>query len=155
MIRYCKEKWDENREKLESALRTDTKLNDCDYKYLLSLIVENILNPGLSEYGDTWDSGRITEIDNGNYQGTLLYLIPNDRYQPDASEYLMTFVDYGSCSGCDTLQRIQSYGDVPPTDQQLKDYMALCKDIVMNIIKPYNYGWRADKKYEVVEMPEV
>lgn len=42
----------------------------------------------------------------------------------------MTYVGYGSCSGCDTLQAIQECGENIPTPEQLKDFMSLCKDLV-------------------------
>ena len=154
MIKFCKDQWDANRERLEEALRDDTQLNKCDYKYLLSLIVTHILNPGLVSFEQGWSVKNITVIDDGNYQGTLMFLIPKDCYQPDESEYLLTFVNYGSCSGCDTLMGIQGWDDVKPTEQQLKDYMALCKDLVMNMVKPYNNGWRKDERYNTIELEE-
>lgn len=101
MIKYCLRKWEENKEKLEKSLLEDKSLNTCDYKHLVEKVVEVILNNG---DGKTWDVGNITEIDNGDYQGTLLYLIPEDTYQPSEYEYLMTYVGYGSCSGCDTFR---------------------------------------------------
>lgn len=110
MIKYCLDKWDKNRERLEAAIRADKQLNECDYKHLVKLVVDNILNGAGDEYEIyTWDSGSITVIDNGDYQGTLLYLIPESTYQPSEGEYLMTYVGYGSCSGCDALQSIQCY----------------------------------------------
>ena len=155
MIKFCKDQWDANRERLEEALRDDTQLNKCDYKYLLSLVVTHILNPGLVSFEQGWSAKNITVIDDGNYQGTLMFLIPKDCYQPDESEYLLTFVNYGSCSGCDTLMGIQGWDDSKPTtEQQLKDYMALCKDLVMNMVKPYNNGWRKDERYDTVELEE-
>ena len=154
MIKFCKDQWDANRERLEEALRDDTQLNTCDYKYLLSLVVIHILNPGLVSFEQGWSAENIAVIDNGDYQGTLMFLIPKDCYQPSESEYLLTFVNYGSCSGCDTLMGIQSWDDIKPTEQQLKDYMALCKDLVMNMVKPYNNGWRKDERYNTIELEE-
>lgn len=151
MIKYCIEKWDKNRKKLEDALREDTTLNSCNYGYLVKLIVENILNDETNDYGDTWDSENITTVDNGDYQGTLLFLIPTDTYQPSEYDYLMTYVGYGSCCVCDILQAIQDWDNVKPTEQQLKDYMTLCKDLVCNMIKPYNTGWRADECFEPIQ----
>lgn len=157
MIKFCKDQWDANRERLKEALRDDTQLNKCDYKYLLSLVVEHILNPGLvnfERFERGWSAKNITVIDDGDYQGTLMFLIPKICYQPSESEYLLTFVNYGSCSCCDTLMAIQGWDDVKPTEQQLKDYMALCKDLVTNMVKPYNNGWREDERYNTVEMEE-
>ncbi len=154
MIKFCKDQWDANREHLEEALRDDTQLNKCDYKYLLSLVVEHILNPGLVNFEQGWSAKNITVIDDGECQGTLMFFIPKDCYQPEESEYLLTFVNYGSCSVCDTLMGIQSWDNSKPTEQQLKDYMALCKDLVMNIVKPYNNGWRKDERYNIIELEE-
>ena len=64
----------------------------------------------------------------------------------------MTYVDYGSCSGCDTLQSIQSFSGDKPTDSQLKDYMTLCKDLVCNMVKPFKSGWRnSEGEFDEVE----
>lgn len=157
MIKFCKEQWDRNKDKLEQALRERTDLDDVIYLTLVKMVVDHIFNPGFKEcfgeyrFIDGYDSSKITEIDNGDYQGTLLFLIPLDIYQPSEYEYLMTYIGYGSCSGCDTLQAIQGTWNTDK-DKQISDFMTLCKDIVTNTIKPYNGGWRADKAYfEVVE----
>ncbi len=152
MIKYCLDKWEKNHEKLKAALENDRKLYTCEYKYLVEKVVDYILNDDSNEYSDTWDSKNITVIDDGHYQGTQLFLIPADTYQPSEFEYLMTYVSYGSCSGCDTLLSIQSWNDDPPTPQQLKDYMTLCKDLVTNMIKPYNCGWREEDEFKTVEV---
>ena len=52
------------------------------------------------------DPERIHEIDDGDYQGTLLYVIGDTSYQPDTYWYVK--VGYGSCDACDTLQAITS-----------------------------------------------
>lgn len=150
MIKYCKNKWDKNKEELRKALENYTKLNSCEYLDLLKLVVDNILNDSSNGELDRWNSRNITVIDNGDYQGTLLFLIPNTTYQPCEFEYLMTYVGYGSCSGCDTLLSIQDYSDRPPTREQLNDYMTLCRDMVCNMIKPYNCGWRNEEEFEPV-----
>lgn len=146
MLKYCRDKWDENKDKLETALREAENLNTCDYDTLVKMVVEYILNPS-ADYSDTYDKDSITIIDNGDYQGTLLFMIPTKTYQPSEYNYLLTYVGYGSCSGCDTLQAIQGWGDKKLTDTQVKDFMILCKDLVCNIVKPYNIGWRTDDKY--------
>ena len=149
MLKYCRDKWEENKDKLEKALREADGLNDCEYEELVAMVVEHILNPGEDNY-NTYDSGRITVINNGDYQGTLLFMIPMDTYQPEEFEYLLTYVGYGSCSGCDTLKAIQGWSDKKLTDSQVKDFMKLCKDLVCNIVKPYNGGWRNDDRFTEV-----
>lgn len=157
MIKYCYEKWDKNKNILEVALRSmsSRKLNDCDYEYLLKLTVASILND--DTIGDPrWNVDEITTIDDGDYQGTFMFLIPQETYQPSAHEYLMTFVYYGSCSGCDTLQHIQSrwYNDEPVPEEAISEFMTLCKDMITNMIKPYNYGWRHDDIYDIVSIED-
>ena len=159
MIKYCIEKWDKNKDLLRSALDNNKLLNHVlnkndddpleylEYKDLVKLTVMFILNDE-----NEWDANKIKEIDDGDYQGTLLYLIPEDTYQPDSSEYLMTFVDYGSCSGCDTLQAIQCFLDTKSRDKSIDDLMNLCKDLICNMIKPYNTGWRHDEKFDMIEI---
>lgn len=151
MLKYCLRKWDENKKKLEEELLKDPELNTCEYKHIVEKVVEIILNTNEKEL---WNSAGITEIDDGDYQGTLLFLIPRKTYQPSEYEYLMTYVGYGSCSGCDTLQAIQEYGKGPISEDQLNDFMALCKDIVTNMIKPYNSGWRNEEEFTEVEVNE-
>lgn len=151
MLKYCLRKWDENKKKLEEELLKDPLLNECEYKHIVEKVVEIILNTN-EEY--LWNTEGITEIDDGDYQGTLLFLIPRKTYQPLEYEYLMTYVGYGSCSGCDTLQAIQDYGESPISEDQLKDFMALCKDIITNMIKPYNCGWRNEEEFTEVEFNE-
>jgi hypothetical protein len=145
MIRYCYDAWKCNGEKLEDNLRTSHHLDGIEYIDLVKTVTQIIL-------GEDWDARRITEIDNGNYQGTLLFLIPRDTYQPSPYEYLITYVDYGSCSGCDTLQAIQAGAkpNTSPTARQLQDLMTLCKDIVMNMVKPFNSGWMHDDYFDEV-----
>lgn len=149
MLKYCLRKWDENKKKLEEELLKDPDLNVCDYKHIVEKVVEIILNTN-EEY--LWNSEGITEIDDGDYQGTLLFLIPRKTYQPSEYEYLMTYVGYGSCSGCDTLQAIQDYGETQISEDQLKGFMVLCKDIITNMIKPYNSGWRNEEEFMEVEV---
>lgn len=150
MVKHCLDKWNENHKRLEESLRKDTELQYCEYGYLVKKVVEYIL-------GDEWDSEKITVVDNGDYQGTQLFLMPKVGYQPEEYEYLMTYVGYGSCSGCDTLLEIQSYSydNDLPTEQQLKDYMTLCKHLVDNMIKPYNTGWRNDPRFNTIEAEPV
>lgn len=153
MIKYCLGKWEKNKDTLKENLSKDPALDDCNYLYLVKKVVTMILNDGSDDGwdGEKWSVDDITEIDNGDYCGTLLYLIPRDTYQPSEHDYLMAYVGYGSCSGCDTLLEIQSYYEDDFKEDRLRDYMALCKDIVCSIIKPYNSGWRYSDEFEQVE----
>jgi hypothetical protein len=79
----------------------------------------------------TPDPNRVHEIDDGDYQGTLVYIIASKGYQP--SNYWSVKVSYGSCSGCDTLQRILDYGREPLNEDQLDGLMTLALHIVQGI----------------------
>lgn len=79
----------------------------------------------------TMDVNRIHVIDDGDYQGTLLFIIASDDYQP--YKYWSIKVSYGSCSGCDTFQSIRDYDDGKPTEQQVKDYMTLALHVIQSI----------------------
>ncbi len=75
----------------------------------------------------------MTVIDNGDYQGTLIYIIPRDTYQPDVEDYLVTNNYYGSCSGCDTLQAITEYSSKPLSNGQIEDLMTLALHLVQRL----------------------
>lgn len=88
----------------------------------------------LAQYDDSYESpdpDLVHEIDDGDYQGTLVYVIASQGYQPE--KYWAVKVIYGSCSGCDTLESIRDYSDDAPDEQQVKDYMTLCLHIIQNM----------------------
>lgn len=150
MLKYCLEKWNTNKNLLEAHLRRDEKVSEYSYSDLVRLVVEHILNRGSDDI--QWNTERIETIDHGDYQGTLLFVIPERTYQPSEYEYLMTYIGYGSCSVCDYLQSIQPWENRPLSDKEVKDYMGLCKDILTNMTKPYNCGWREDDRFTTVTM---
>lgn len=161
MLKFCVEQWDKNKDRLRQHIENNVEdFNECSYSYLVESVVNYIFNDEFDDDYDKWDSKNITVIDNGDYQGTQLYLIPKASYQPSEDEYLMTYVGYGSCSGCDTLQSVQMWDLNYEEDTEKKEKMKnnivtdihnLCLHIVQNTIKPYNYGWRKDDRFSVVE----
>lgn len=153
MLKIIKEQWDKNRDLLRAALEEGETFNECGYVDLVKLSFEKIFNTGIN-HDYLLNLKRITEIDNGDYQGTLLYVIPFDTYQPSEHDHLMTYVNYGSCSGCDTLQAIQCGHDRKLTEAQVKNFMALCKDILTNTVRPFNNGWRHEEMFDQVTMEE-
>ena len=86
---------------------------------------------GGDDYESLPDPERIHQIDDGDYQGTLVYVIGETGYQP--STYWYVRIGYGSCSGCDTFQEIQDYRSGPLTPQQVEDYMTLMLHIVQGL----------------------
>ena len=104
-----------------------------DYKELVSLVVGTIGSAGEKDYGSNPDPERVTQVDDGDYQGTLLFTIGDDSYQP--SKYWAIKIAYGSCSGCDTLMGINELGgdDDTPNPQQVDDYYTLCLHVVQGL----------------------
>ena len=147
MTRIMKERWDANKDKLRAVLAERTDLNTCQYEDLVKLTFETIYNTTVTDLDCKLDLTNITVVNNGNYQGTLLFLIPFDTYQPSEHEYVMTYVGYGSCSVCDALQAAQGWGEGKLTEQQIAGFMDICGNLISNTIKPYNYGWREDENW--------
>lgn len=153
MIKYALKKWDENKDVLRNAIQQTEKDKRCtwDYEEIVKLVCRYIFNENVSREEPMINVDGITMIDNGDYQGTLLFMLPFDAYQPAEYEYLMTYVGYGSCSGCDTLQCIQADDEDDETEKEMVDsYLGICKDIVSNTIRPYNQGWRNNMIFEPV-----
>lgn len=151
MLKIIRDQWDKNKDVLEKELSVRPGLNYCSYLDLVKLSFDCIYNKHLPNNISTINTKRIHMIDDGNYQGTYLYVIPFATYEPAEYEYLMTYVGYGSCAGCDTLQGIQGYADGNLTEEQVKEFMTLCKDILCNTIRPYNNGWRNIPEFDSVE----
>ena len=79
------------------------------YKAILESLIEVISDGEEGIYGEEPDKARIHEIDDGHYQGTLVFVVGACGYQP--STYWYTRVSYGSCSCCDTLQALRGWDD--------------------------------------------
>lgn len=151
MIKYALKKWDENNESLRKKI-DESNINHFTYEDLVDMTFDVIFNTNVDDNHYALDVNNITMIDNCDYQGTLLFMIPFDTYQPGPHEYFMTYVAYGSCSGCDTLQHIQIIDDDVEHEERVKEIMMLCKDLIANTIVPYNTGWRNIEEFETVTM---
>lgn len=118
--------WEKNKGKLEDYFKKTPQGNYADYEELVKLMFDIVINPYMKHDRNRFDTESIAVIDDGDYQGTCLFLLHQDVYQPLATNYVYTSVSYGSCSGCDTLQGIHGYSYDIPTEDQVKDYMTLC-----------------------------
>lgn len=127
MIKDFVKAWDLNKNKLEEYIRTHKQEDYYGYKLLVKLLFDVVINPTMEDYWDMFDTEYIKVIDDGDYQGTLIFVLHKDHYQPCVEDYVYTSVGYGSCSCCDTLQGITAYDwerDLP-NEAQIKDYMTL------------------------------
>ena len=113
MIQKYVDAWIENKDKYEAWLRgLEYDWDVIDYETMVKQLITLIINPCISSgYDGALQENKITVIDDGDYQGPQIFIIPYDVYQPDEEEYVYTHVGYGSCSGCDTLLNALSLSD--------------------------------------------
>lgn len=121
MIKEFVQQWDEKKGLIREAL---SKTCPNEYKDLV-VLVATIMNKG-----KTLDPKSVFEFCGSDYQGSHLYVIrgSGDYYQRDC--FYTVKVDYGSCSGCDTLEHLKVDLD---GEEQLDGLMTLCLHIVQEI----------------------
>lgn len=126
------EQFDKYRSKIREALGDKEHHS---YGALLKIALENMIDED-DPYGDP-DPNNIHTIDDGDYQGTQLFVVPERCYQPYT--YWVFKVYYGSCSGCDTLHGINDdtprdddWNELPTSDQQRDDYMTLILHMIQS-----------------------
>lgn len=116
--------WEKNKDTLKEYFRTHEKNNYDSYGELVELLFNLVINPEMDYKFNTDD---MVELDNGGYQGTLIFILHRDTYQPDVTDYVYTNTSYGSCGYCDVLESIYySNNETSPTDDQVDSYMKLC-----------------------------
>lgn len=125
------EQWDKFKGNLESYF-TNTPMSNYDsYNKIVKQIIINVLNAG-DDNGLNL-SPEFTTIDDGDYQGTKVYILHINTYQPCISDYFVTHNYYGSCSGCDALQSIMLYEEGLPNETQVKKLMSLSLHLIQRI----------------------
>lgn len=127
MITELVKEWEIKKSDIRGEL---SKRHPRDYKELVKIVVNALSDAEISSCNKL-DPDRIHEIDDGDYQGTLVYVIGAKGYQP--STYWSVLVYYGSCSGCDTLQSIAGYSGGQPNKDQVDQYMTLALHIVQGM----------------------
>lgn len=136
MLDFIGKKWAKNKDKLRERLANTPQIGYDSYLKLLSIALDEIVN---DEKVEDWRGRKplqtkdIVEINFGDYQGTQILVFHKNTYQPDASETYYTVVEYGSCSGCDTLLAISEYEEGLPSEGQINDYMTLCLHMLQRI----------------------
>ena len=135
MIKEFISQWWKNKDNMEHYFRSIQKIGNVEYKDIVKALIENVLNVDAEEkcYKISTD---IHEIDDGDYQGTQIFVVHNNTYQPDLNDYFFANNYYGSCSGCDTLMNITDYSDMPATEEQIKELMTLAFDLLRSF-KPF------------------
>ena len=122
MIKEFIEKWDKYKNELEEYFKTNKQLEYSSYELIVKALFDIIIN---KDEEDKFNTENITVIDDGDYQGTRIFILHKDWYQPSVEDYVYTNTYYGSCSGCDTLLAINGYDEDMPNEEQIKEYMTL------------------------------
>jgi hypothetical protein len=132
MIEFVINQWNAHQQELRTKLE-EMPRTYITYAELLTLTLETIMED-CTEYGFPHHE-RIKTIDYGDYQGTQVFVIGGDGYQPSVNNHYYTYVDYGSCSSCDTLQRILASDDGPEkfTEEQVSQLWTLCLHIIQRM----------------------
>lgn len=127
MIEQAVKNWEATKHLIRLALE---EKHPADYKELVQLVIKHI---GTDDNGRDMNHEGIHVIDDGDYQGSLLFIIPELGYQPDT--YWVVKVGYGSCSGCDTLEGIRDFDfeNKKPDVGQVDAYMTLALHIVQGL----------------------
>ncbi|MBU6488276.1 MAG: hypothetical protein KGQ57_10655 [Burkholderiales bacterium] len=129
MIEQFVTRWEANK----AAIRAEFEAkHPHGYIDVVRAVIRHINSDGL--YSDP-SPDRIHQIDDGDYQGTLVFVIAAAGYQP--SDYWYVRMSYGSCSVCDALQSIKDYSDEddPPSEEQVDRYMTMALHIVQRLKK--------------------
>lgn len=127
MIKEFVHAWEKNKDKLEKHLANTPQSEYSEYKDLVRLLFDLVINPEINTYTEyRFDTEHMLVIDDGHYRGTQIFVLHRKTYEPNVEDYVYTNTYYGSCSGCDTLLKISGYNDGLPSKYQVKDYMTLC-----------------------------
>lgn len=123
-------RWENGKENLRKWFETTPQCNYDNYQSIVSALIKYCLNFGDCEI-------RISEefdvLDHGDYQGTQIFILHENEYQPSSYNYYVFDNYYGSCSGCDTLLGISRYDVGFPTKEQVDGYMTLCLHMVQRM----------------------
>ena len=134
MINSIIEQWDLNKHNLKQHFESTDQREYWSYKKILELIFDLvILKVDKDDVSFTIQKENIRTIDDGEYEGTLIYIIPIDRPFIDVSDYLITDNYYGSCSWCDILLSISGCESKKPNEEQVRQYMTIALHLVQKL----------------------
>lgn len=136
MIKEFVEAWDKNKDKLERYFKKTKQEKYDTYGKLVHKLIAIVVNPYLNDNDKRIiETDDIRIIDDGDYQGTQIFIVHERVYQPDVSNYYYTHNYYGSCSGCDTLLGISEYDEGLPNEEQVQGYMTLSLHLLQKFKK--------------------
>ena len=122
--------WDKHKDELSENLTIELSLDpdiDMSYEKLIKFMYNTVLKD-TSPNSQMWDLDRMTTINDGDYQGTLIFMLPEETYQPET--YLSMKVSYGSCSWCDTLMGVMDYTN--SVTKKVDGLMTICLHLIQS-----------------------
>lgn len=124
--------WNKNKDRLLDYFKNNDNHTALDYDEIVKKLFELVIN---HEANTTYSVEDMVVMTHGDYQGTQVYILHKQTYQPDVTDYVYTHNYYGSCSGCDTLQSLQGYGSDAkvPDEEQLTEYMQLALNLLQQL----------------------
>lgn len=125
-------KWERGKENLRKYFEVTPQSEYDEYPKIVSALIKHCLNYGVKLQDEKF-SEEFEVSDHGDYQGTQIFLLHKDVYQPDAYNYYVFDNYYGSCSGCDTLLGISECESGIPTKEQVDEYMTLCLHMIQRM----------------------
>jgi len=96
-------------EYIDRFIRHKQKIIDTAWVILTEISIKEFVQLVVMNITDKYDVNQVHIIDDGDYQGTLLFVIPIKGYQP--GQYLITKLGYGSCEVCDAWESARSSKD--------------------------------------------
>lgn len=146
MIKEFVKAWDKyNKDLLDEFIKDSPS----DYEDIVRTLVRVVINPYITNNEDIMyplseglDLERMTVIDDGDYQGTTIYIIPCDTYQPSEESYYVTHNYYGSCSGCDAFEAIKSmhytWGDEEQSKEDKLEEAKEYHDLALHLLQRFH-----------------
>lgn len=128
MIKELVQQWNENKNILEDWFKNTPQKEYLDYDDIVKQIFTKVVKG--------YEVKSMTIIDNGEYQGDRIFILPKSEYQPSVKDYIVINISYGSCSQCDTITHIREYSVENsweiPTEKQVDMYMLLALHMIQN-----------------------
>lgn len=104
------------------------------YKDVVQMLVTEVLR---------FDKSEIAEFATSSYSGDKLYIICkySEHYGRQVDEIYHTHNYYGSCYGCDTLERcFYDYGEEGKKELAINDFMTLCLHLIQRM-KQFDFDY--------------
>ena len=82
--------WEKNKGKLEEYFRVTPQSEYNSYELLVRRLFDIAINPERKTEQNKFDTENILVIDDGDYQGTQVFVLHRNDYQPSVEDYVYT-----------------------------------------------------------------